>query len=169
MYLTSWSFTHGWISSRILIASIQNLGTCPCPRCLIPLTRVHNIGTNRDMSQQNTMARVDNSHRRHNILSVRRFIYDLNYQVNSAAVEAILRRESWVATQVRTQSILCVFFLTCNPSRMRSPSDYLLSVLIYTKCCFRISCTSLSWVCGEQSSSIFCESFSQLMTIFLWS
>ena len=44
---------------RILLASIRNLGQCPCPRCLIPLDLVHNLGMPRDMMQQVSKARVD--------------------------------------------------------------------------------------------------------------
>jgi hypothetical protein len=90
------------IYDRILIAGVRNLGTCPCPRCLIPLARVHNLGMDRDMSQRKTMARVDDHQRRHKILSARRFIYDLNHAVNSAAVEALLRKESLVPNIVCT-------------------------------------------------------------------
>ena len=73
--------------NRILIASVRNLGTCPCPRCLIPLARVHNLGMVRDMNQRITMARVDNNQHRRIVLSTRRFIYELTYFVNSAAVQ----------------------------------------------------------------------------------
>ncbi|KIM75847.1 hypothetical protein PILCRDRAFT_98847 [Piloderma croceum F 1598] len=52
----------------------------------------------KNTSQRVTMARVDNHQHHHNILSARRFIYDLHYSVNSAAVEALLHQESWVPT-----------------------------------------------------------------------
>ena len=45
---------------RILIASICNLGQCPCPCCLIPLDHVANMGMHQDMAQCRTLARVDN-------------------------------------------------------------------------------------------------------------
>jgi hypothetical protein len=77
---------------------------CPCPRCLIPLTRVHNLGMVSDMSQRNTMARIDSHQRRYDVSSARRLIFELNYSVNSAAVEALLRRESWVPNVVYTES-----------------------------------------------------------------
>jgi hypothetical protein len=75
----------------------------PMPTLLDPLARVHNLGMVRDMDQRITMARVDDNRRRHNLLSARRFIYELNYLVNSAAVETLLREESWVPNVVCSQ------------------------------------------------------------------
>ena len=34
---------------RILTASIRNRGNCPCPRCLMPLSMVHMMGTKEDL------------------------------------------------------------------------------------------------------------------------
>ena len=85
---------------RILIASIRNLGTCPCPRCLIPLNRVHNLGMTRDMSQRRTLARVDDDNRRCKVIAARRAIYGKTFQINSAAVNAILQNESLVPNVV---------------------------------------------------------------------
>ena len=85
---------------RILIASIRNLGRCPCPRCLIPLDLVHNLGMTRDMTQQISKARVDNSERQGKVSAARRLIYERNMQVNSAAVEELLRDWSGVPTAV---------------------------------------------------------------------
>jgi hypothetical protein len=86
--------------NRILISSIRNLGLCPCPRCLIPLNRVHNLGMIRDMNQRKTLARVDDIHRQSKITAARRVIYEKHYQVDSAAVENLLREESWVPNAV---------------------------------------------------------------------
>ena len=96
-------FSHTSLN-RILIASIRNRGRCPCPRCLIPLNRVHNIGMARDMAQRVTMPRVDDSQRRTRVSAAREIIYDKNMQVNCAAVEQLLQDMSWVPTAV------CVVF-----------------------------------------------------------
>jgi hypothetical protein len=82
---------------RILIASIRNLGKRPCPR-LIPLSHVHNMGMARDMMQRETMARVDDIHRRSSVNAARRVIYEKNFQVNSAGVENMLQDMSLVPT-----------------------------------------------------------------------
>ncbi|KAL6298277.1 hypothetical protein BKA93DRAFT_710038, partial [Sparassis latifolia] len=83
---------------KILLASIRNMGQCPCPRCLIPLSRVHNIGKAMDMKQRETLARKDDAHRRQTIATARSLIYEGNLQVNCAAVENLLRDKSFVPT-----------------------------------------------------------------------
>ncbi|OBZ70781.1 hypothetical protein A0H81_09000, partial [Grifola frondosa] len=79
---------------KIIIASIRNLGRCPCPRCLIPLDRVHNLGMARDLAQRTTLSRVDDVNHRNQVASARSIIYNMNYAVNSAAVERLLAKES---------------------------------------------------------------------------
>ena len=87
--------------SRILIASIRNLGKCPCPRCLIPLSQVHNLGMPRDMSQREVMAHVDNAEWQGKVFAAQRLIYEKNSLVNGAAIEALLQDVSLVPTSVR--------------------------------------------------------------------
>jgi hypothetical protein len=67
-------------------ASIRNLGRCPCPRCLIPLDRVSNMGMRRDMMQRTSLARVDNVDRRSFIKNAREKIYVKDYAVDSKVV-----------------------------------------------------------------------------------
>jgi len=85
---------------RILIASIRNLGRCPCPRCLIPLDRVASMGMRRDMIQRRTLARIDNVKRRNRVETAREKIYEKGYVVDSKAVEALLQEDSLVPTAV---------------------------------------------------------------------
>ncbi|KAI0064190.1 hypothetical protein BV25DRAFT_1800682 [Artomyces pyxidatus] len=84
---------------KILLASIRNLGSCPCPRCLVPLSRVHLIGTETDMAERNTKARIDDSQRQRKIAEARKLIYKKNLQVSSDAVEAWLQEESLVPNE----------------------------------------------------------------------
>jgi hypothetical protein len=93
-----------YVCHRILIAGIRNLGHCPCPRCLIPIDRVANMGKPRDMMQRKTLARVDNMTRRNRVASARECIYERNYAVDSAAVQNLLKEDSLVPTAV------CIFF-----------------------------------------------------------
>ena len=83
---------------RILVASIQNFGCCPCPRCLIPLVRVANMGMRRDMAQCMSLTWVDNLERRRCIKAAREIIYLKNYRTNSKAVEDLLQQDSLVPT-----------------------------------------------------------------------
>ena len=96
---------------RILVASIRNLGKCPCPRCLIPLDRVHNLGMARDMSQRGTLARVDDDNRRSKVIAARRVIYEKHFQIDSAAVNAILQGESLVPNVVCILIPIVIFLI----------------------------------------------------------
>ncbi|KAI0055213.1 hypothetical protein BV25DRAFT_1815943, partial [Artomyces pyxidatus] len=84
---------------KILLASIRNLGNCPCPRCLVSLSRVHQIGTETDMIERKTRARTDDPQRQEKVEAARRLIYERNLQVASDAVEAWLKEESLVPNQ----------------------------------------------------------------------
>ncbi|KAH7919882.1 hypothetical protein BV22DRAFT_1022211, partial [Leucogyrophana mollusca] len=83
---------------KILLACIRNRGGCPCPRCLIPLCRIQNLGMTRDMSQRKTLARLDDGHRQAAISNARKLIYEQGYAVDSAAVDRLLKPHSLVPT-----------------------------------------------------------------------
>jgi hypothetical protein len=91
---------------RILLASIRNLGICPCPRCLIPLSRAHCFGMARDTAQRTAIVRVDNHTRQNKVYAARRLIYEKQYGVNSAAIQDLLKDESLVPTSVRVSLLL---------------------------------------------------------------
>lgn len=88
---------------RVLLASIRDKGRCPCPRCLIPLSRVQNMGMPRDMKERKTLARVDNEDRRRTVEIAREIIYKKNYAVDNDNVEALLQGQSLVPTSVSTR------------------------------------------------------------------
>ena len=52
------------------------------------------------MSQRVSLTRVDNASRHSKVSCAREAIYQGHYQVNSAAVEAILQSQSWVPNLV---------------------------------------------------------------------
>jgi len=58
------------------------------------------MGQKRDMKQRKTRARVDDEMTRSKVKLARDIIYNRNYVVNSKAVEAILKAQSWVPTTV---------------------------------------------------------------------
>jgi hypothetical protein len=92
--------------SRIVLAGIRNLGHCPCPRCLIPLTDVHNLGQKRDRARRVTLARVDDLSRRAKVSSAREIIYQKNLRIDSAGVERLLREQSLVPATVCLRSFI---------------------------------------------------------------
>ena len=83
---------------RILLASIWNLGRCPCPHCLIPLVHVLNMGMCHDMAQCMSLTRVDNLEWHRCIKAAWEIIYLKNYRTNSKAVEDLLQQDSLVLT-----------------------------------------------------------------------
>lgn len=85
---------------RILMASIRNLGDCPCPRCKIKLAKVHNIGMPMDRIQRRTQARFDDDARRKKVSTAQALIYKEGHNVNSADIERQLKPESLVPTAV---------------------------------------------------------------------
>lgn len=92
---------------RALLASIRNLGDCPCPRCLTPLTLAHEFGTPQDKLRRVNEPRIDDKHRQKKVSGARKLIYgklgvkkNANYAVNSAAVERLLKEQSLVPTDV---------------------------------------------------------------------
>lgn len=99
--------------NRILMASIRNLGDCPCPRCKIPLSTVHKIGTPQDKDDRRSKARIDDTTYRDNIDNARRLINDYGHLVNSADVERLLKPESLVPTSVR--SLVLIFPNVTSP------------------------------------------------------
>jgi len=56
------------------------------------------MGMARDMIQRETMARVDDIHRRTSVNAAQRVIYEKNFQVNSTGVENMLQDMSLVPT-----------------------------------------------------------------------
>ena len=88
------------MSHRILIASICNLGRSPCPRCLMPLDHVANVGMHRDMAQRRTLTRIDDMKRHNHVEMACKKIYEKGYVVDSTAVEDLLQEDSLVPTAV---------------------------------------------------------------------
>lgn len=87
-------------NNRVLLASIRNKGKCPCPRCLIPLSDAHRVGTVSDRNKRTTKARVDDVEYRYSIDTARDIIYRRGFAVDSDDVENHLREESLVPTKV---------------------------------------------------------------------
>ena len=85
---------------RVLIATIRNLGTCPCPRCLIPKTQTHLLATESDLRQRILLSRSDTTQRREKVVSARKLIYERHYAVDATHVEELLKDESLVPTVV---------------------------------------------------------------------
>ncbi|KAL0568578.1 hypothetical protein V5O48_013407 [Marasmius crinis-equi] len=84
---------------KVLLASIRNLGHCPCPHCFVEKDQIPELGTVRDCQRRERKPRVDTEERRGVIERVRSWIFGKGYAVGSAAVEAALQLKSWVPTR----------------------------------------------------------------------
>lgn len=86
---------------RVLLATIRNLGDCPCPRCLIPKRDIYKVGTVVDREHRKTKARTDDEARRRRVDLARGFVYgEQQVPVNGVAVENLLKERSEVPTRV---------------------------------------------------------------------
>ncbi|KAJ7017046.1 hypothetical protein C8F04DRAFT_1339209, partial [Mycena alexandri] len=80
---------------KVLLATIRDGGGCPCPRCLVPKSEVHLMGSARDMT-----ARVKNIRKYLGSLvnTARRFIYKFAHGIGSKKIEDLLKETSSVPT-----------------------------------------------------------------------
>ena len=87
---------------RVLIATIQNMGVCPCPCCLIPKSKVHQIATERDMAQWMTLWYCDTKAWCNKVVAAHQLIYEREYVVHASQIEELLKSESLVPALVST-------------------------------------------------------------------
>ncbi|TFK48374.1 hypothetical protein OE88DRAFT_1713963 [Heliocybe sulcata] len=84
---------------KVLLATIRDKGGCPCPRCLIMKDKISRLGQVADMRCQYRDARVDDEERRQKVQTAIDLVYKRGFAVNSAAVERLLKPESYVPTE----------------------------------------------------------------------
>lgn len=89
--------------SRVLLATIRNLGSFPCPRCLIPKEKIPEVGTRNDDQRRETQRRVADNSLISKIRTARTWIYNEGYRIKAAAVERLLSPTSLVPTVVRPE------------------------------------------------------------------
>jgi len=142
------------IEDRVIVATIHDLGCCPCPRCLVQLVNVHNMGKIQDMKQRETNFRIDDDDRRRKVDIARNIIYKKNYAVDHNAVETLLQEQSLVLTTVSARK----FFATagannnCCWQRMHSLASFPSWALVCSLCLLLILCMTSSWEFGETYS-----------------
>jgi hypothetical protein len=76
------------------------MGKHPCPRCLIPKERLHNLGKARDRQQRSTLCRNRDSRLLSRISAARVLIYEKNYVLDGVAVKCLLDEHSLVPISV---------------------------------------------------------------------
>lgn len=82
------------------------MGTCLCPCCLIPKSRVHQIATEMNMLQWKLLQCSDTKEWCDKVIAAHRLIYEAHYAVHTSQVEELLKSESLVPTLVKHSSPL---------------------------------------------------------------
>jgi hypothetical protein len=82
---------------RVLIATIKDMGSCPCPRCFVPKASFDLLGLFRDMRDRLANIRT---YCLTEVIKARGFIYKLGNTVDGSKVQTTLGEGSWVPTVV---------------------------------------------------------------------
>lgn len=98
IFILLWNTNH---HSRALIATIKDMGSCPCPRCFMPKASFDLLGVFKDMRDRVTKLRTYSLAR---VTEAREYIYKWGNTVNGSKVLATLGQGSWVPTVVRLTS-----------------------------------------------------------------
>ncbi|KAG2060731.1 hypothetical protein BDR06DRAFT_1054389 [Suillus hirtellus] len=80
---------------KVLIATIKDMGSCLCPRCLTPKASFYLLGLLKDMRSRIGNLRTYCLDR---VTSAQGFIYGLGNTINGSKVQATLGEGSWVPT-----------------------------------------------------------------------
>ncbi|KAI0071414.1 hypothetical protein K474DRAFT_1735052 [Panus rudis PR-1116 ss-1] len=83
---------------KVLLASIRNLGTCPCPRCTIAKAKIPELGMKRDDARRVSEQRKHDHVYKWDMKRSRQHIYEKGRGVKSTPVEALLSKYSYVPT-----------------------------------------------------------------------
>ncbi|KAG8945266.1 hypothetical protein FRC04_001106 [Tulasnella sp. 424] len=84
---------------KVLIATIRNLGNCPCPLCLVHRDNIHLLGTTQDQQTRSDQERIDDEDRRRRVTLARNIIYQQGYAPGNEHSENFLKKDSLVATE----------------------------------------------------------------------
>ncbi|KAG6914130.1 hypothetical protein DXG01_002280 [Tephrocybe rancida] len=81
---------------KVLLASIRNRGSRPCPQCTITKADLKNMGGICDMSARLRCACIDDALQRGKVTRARQYIYEEDFGINSKPVEDLLKDLSFV-------------------------------------------------------------------------
>lgn len=123
------------------------------------------LGTEADRARRSETLRRDTQERKDAITEARSLIYNDGIVVNGARVEAILKEESLVPTEVSLYKLTFFHDAERLSDRMRSPLLWPISL----RCSWWIFSMSLSLVSGKLSSCILSASFMHTIPLPLMS
>ena len=94
-------------ATRVLIANIKNLGRCPCPRCLVELREVRDLGKVVDRQRRTNIRKP--TPKLFRIIKKARAAIFKGFKVSGSRVEKLLDGGSRVAINVgHPQTVLCL-------------------------------------------------------------
>lgn len=148
----------------VLVATIRDLGNCPCPLCLVTLDQIALLGQVTDERTRSSKRRMDTAERVGKVTSARKIIYQKGYAPGNDHSDHFLKPESLVATEVGSNfQNAATVNVDCSLSRMRSQrlsAKNLVSItLVYL---LLISCMNLSSECGSRCLRISFGCFTRL-------
>ena len=108
-----------WLLRRVILATIQDKGNCPCPHCLISRSMFHHTGFLRDLAARLLRART---YLLDKIKLARHAIYMLGQPLKGTTAETILKEQSLVPTLVRILFVSCSYLIASL--RTLFASDY---------------------------------------------
>ena len=85
---------------RVLLATIRNMGKCPCPCCLMDKSLFKHVGTVNDMKFHKNNPRVDSIERQSKVKKAWLLVYSKGKKVDSKPIDSLLLSQSMVPTQV---------------------------------------------------------------------
>ena len=136
--------------NRVLLATIRDKGLCPCPRCLVPKSKLDQTGTKRD---SNFRLKNACTYLLDQVRTARNAIYRLGMAIAGAVVDRLLKATSSVPTVVSLHFLdpfdgsslrNCAFVFRMHLSTNSVPT------LISHVCLWSIFYTSSNWVYGKR-------------------
>ncbi|KZV99192.1 hypothetical protein EXIGLDRAFT_712500 [Exidia glandulosa HHB12029] len=84
---------------KVMLATIRDMGGCPCPRCLVKKADLDLLGTAADMKTRTENKRCDGPERQRWVGAARTLLYKVGLALGNDKIEALLKPHSWVPTQ----------------------------------------------------------------------
>ena len=100
---------------RVLVATICDMGQCPCPQCTVKKEDLHTLGTTSDTNSRVTKLRDDDDNFQAIVEQARNNIYQNSFALHSKpGVEQFLKEESLVPTLVSSSGLLSSVLYTSH-------------------------------------------------------
>ncbi|VDC05049.1 unnamed protein product [Peniophora sp. CBMAI 1063] len=111
---------------KVLLATIRNMGKCPCPRCAVAKEKIGDLGMERDDARRARDARTDNHAYQYDVRAAHSAVYERGKPIRGVDVEGALGAQSYVPTKVSMQSAFMCMIL---PDRLSAGTQNAFSVL----------------------------------------